>query len=206
MVCWWPRRRRQLVPVRMLAAETALGPEAAIRTGGESSAPAEATRLRDAAIEITSSNCCRLQGRSANRCADFAAHRGFAALCGWQRERPTCTAASMECSPQDRQVLDRLLEGLADTPTPVGPTPRGLAAGTPSVPQRGVEMSSSTAGQGADKADLPQKLDRPSIRSPDLLTSLLPQPLVRRRTANGHRGAGTPPRSLIACFRNPFNG
>jgi hypothetical protein len=47
---------------------------------------------------------------------------------------------------QDRQALDRLLESLADTPTPTGPTPRELAARPSSVPaQRGIEISSSTA-------------------------------------------------------------
>ena len=45
---------------------------------------------------------------------------------------------------QDRQALDQLLEGLADTPTPAGPTPRELAA---AHPQRDMEISSSTAGQ-----------------------------------------------------------
>jgi hypothetical protein len=47
---------------------------------------------------------------------------------------------------QDRQALDRLLETLADTPTPTGPTPRELAARPSSAPaQRGIEISSSTA-------------------------------------------------------------
>ena len=34
---------------------------------------------------------------------------------------------------QDRQALDRLLEGLADTRTPAGPTPRELKAESSSV-------------------------------------------------------------------------
>ena len=49
---------------------------------------------------------------------------------------------------QDRQALDRLLEGLVDTPTPAGPTPRELAVRLTSVHvQRDMEISSSTAGR-----------------------------------------------------------
>ena len=49
---------------------------------------------------------------------------------------------------QDRQALNRLLEGLVDTPTPAGPTPRELAVRPTSVhAQRDMEISSSTAGR-----------------------------------------------------------
>jgi hypothetical protein len=56
---------------------------------------------------------------------------------------------------QDRQALDRLLEGLADTPTPAGPTPREIEAGSSCVhPKRDLEISSSTVGQErADNAE-----------------------------------------------------
>jgi hypothetical protein len=45
---------------------------------------------------------------------------------------------------QDRLALDRLLEGLADTPTPAGPTPRELAERPSSV--NDIAISPSTAG------------------------------------------------------------
>ena len=49
---------------------------------------------------------------------------------------------------QDRLALDRLLDSLADTPTPAGPTPRELAARPHSVStQRGAEISPSIAGR-----------------------------------------------------------
>ena len=49
---------------------------------------------------------------------------------------------------QDRQALDRLLEGLADTPTPAGPTPRELEATSSYVQsQRDMAISSSNAGE-----------------------------------------------------------
>jgi len=49
---------------------------------------------------------------------------------------------------QDRQALDRLLVGLADTPTPAGPTPRELEAASSSArPQRDMAISSSNAGE-----------------------------------------------------------
>ena len=48
---------------------------------------------------------------------------------------------------QDRLAIDRLLNSLADTPTPAGPTPRELAAHPHSVPaQRDAEISASIAG------------------------------------------------------------
>ena len=45
---------------------------------------------------------------------------------------------------QDRLALDRLLEGLADAPTPAGPTPRELAERPSSV--NDIAISPSTAG------------------------------------------------------------
>jgi hypothetical protein len=49
---------------------------------------------------------------------------------------------------QDRQAVDRLLEGLADIPTPAGPTPRELAVRPTSVhAQPDMEIFSSTAGR-----------------------------------------------------------
>jgi hypothetical protein len=53
---------------------------------------------------------------------------------------------------QDRQALERLLEGLADTPTPEGPTPRELSARPPSVQAQPVEISSANTGAQASGA------------------------------------------------------
>ena len=57
------------------------------------------------------------------------------------------TDGEREAIEQDRQALDRLLEGLADIPTPAGPTPRELAVRPSSVhEQPDIEISPSTAG------------------------------------------------------------
>ena len=50
-----------LMPVRMLATETAADPEPRYPTHGEPSAPATAPGVRDATIEITLANGCRLR-------------------------------------------------------------------------------------------------------------------------------------------------
>ena len=49
------------VPVRMLTAETTAAPEVRYPTSGERSTPAGVPHLRDATIEITLANGCRLR-------------------------------------------------------------------------------------------------------------------------------------------------
>jgi hypothetical protein len=71
--------------------------------------------------------------------ADVALERlqsdeGMAPALWWFEVRNALIAGERAAIEQDQQALDKLLEGLADMPTPAGPTPREIAARPPFSP------------------------------------------------------------------------